>query len=381
MKTLVIIPTTMHNLSFSAPLAWLFSKHEDKVTGIYGFELTHETVMRYDTFIVELNWFIQLVEFSIIVQYIKKTKPAARVLFGGLYAALKHKEIFQRWPVDYFIQGDNEVPMDMFLSGEDPKKIPNMNGRDFSNPVTYLFKEEDYDNLEYSLDWFPSYYRYLEPGQMYQLPMLVTNKGGCTAVHKECHYCMGAKYEALKKIYNRPPIVMSNSTFINQIRKIEKKFDRASMIVLCKFDYDLSNQSFDIDMNVEVDSPVPLDKIGEILYAFKKCLLNISVYEEGLCGDAVRDNLQDIIDLEDDSHQVRFFAYDREAAGLTIPGDHLMPSEDVLPGWAYWNFYMDWDQAWSFSDTFYYKLAGNRKFTIPRQQVETPAMPDIDFDL
>jgi hypothetical protein len=377
MKCLMVIPTTMHNYSFSAPLAWMFAGREETVTGIYGFELTEKLVTSYDFFIIELNWFIQLTEFSLLVEYIKKHNRGARILFGGLYSALKYKEIFQRYEVDYFIQGSNEMPMEMLLNDADPKKIPNMIGRDFENPITYLFKEEDYKNLEYGLEWFPSYYRYREPGQMYELPMLITNKGGCTSIHKECDYCMGAKHEALRKIYRHSPIVMSNRTLMGQLEKVEKKFDRASLIVLSECNYNFSNRYFDIDMNVEIDSPVAIEKISEILYAFRKCVLNISVYEEGLCGDAVRDNFQDIIEREDEDHHVRFFAYDREAVRLNIPEDHIMPSEDVLPEWAYWNFYMNMEQALLFSGLFYSKLGSSRKFPVQAQE----HVPDIEFDL
>ena len=376
MKCLVIVPTTMHNYSFSAPLAWMFSLHPGKVTGIYGFELTTELVMSYDYFIIELNWFIELKEFRLLVEFIKKNNKNAKILFGGLYAALKYPEIFKRYSVDYFIRGDNELPISMFLDSVKPEKIPNFTGRNFENPIEYVFKEEDYKNLEFNLDWFPSYFRYIEKNQMYQLPMIITGKGGCDSVHKECDYCMGAKHHELKKIYNRPPLAMSNESLLNLLGKVEKKFAAASLQVLTKCNYDLSNQYFDIDINIEIDSPIPIEKIGEFLYAFKRCLLNISVYEEGLCGEAVRKNFKEILQLEDNDHQVRFFAYDREVARLDIPRDHLLHSEDVLPAWTHWNYYVNMEQALVFSDHFYYKLAKDKKFSL-KNDVEM----DIRFDL
>ena len=135
MKCLIIIPTTMHNYSFSAPLTWMFSKHTDKVTGIYGFELTEELVKSYDFFIIELNWFIELFEFQLLTEYIKKNNKNAKILFGGLYAALKYKEIFPRCDVDYFIQGDNELPIEMLLQDENPAAIPNLVGKNFENQI------------------------------------------------------------------------------------------------------------------------------------------------------------------------------------------------------------------------------------------------------
>ncbi|MGD2085172.1 MAG: hypothetical protein PVH61_03215 [Candidatus Aminicenantes bacterium] len=376
MKCLVIIPTTMHNYSFSAPLAWMFSQHLNHVKGVYGFELTEELTSGYEYFIIELNWFIELNEFCLLVEFIKKNNKNAKILFGGLYAALKYKEIFRMYDVDYFIRGDNELPIKMLLESVPPEKIPNFVGKNFENPITYVFKEEDYQQMDFNLDWFPSYFRYIEKNQMYQLPMIITSKGGCAAVHKECDYCMGAKHKELKKMYNRPPVVMSNRSLMNLLGKIEKKFSAASLQVLSPCNYDFSKQHFDIDINVEIDSPVPIEKISEILYAFKKCLLNISIYEEGLCGESLRKNLKEILQLEDRDHQVRFFAYDREAARLDIPRDHLLHSEDVLPGWTHWNYYINTEQALIFSRHYYYQLEENKKFS-KKNKIQL----DIQFDL
>ena len=40
MRCLVIIPTNLMPESFSAPLAWLFGRHADKVHGVYANQLT-----------------------------------------------------------------------------------------------------------------------------------------------------------------------------------------------------------------------------------------------------------------------------------------------------------------------------------------------------
>jgi len=380
MNLLVIIPNTMHNYSFSAPLAWMFSQHVHQVKGIYGFELTRELARDYEYFIIELNWFIELKEFGLLVEFIKKNNNKAKILFGGLYASLKYQEIFKRYDVDFFIRGDNELPIKMFLESISPGKIPNFVGRNFENPIDYIFREEDYRELDFNLDWFPSYFKNIDKNQMYLLPMIITSKGGCSTVHKECDYCMGAKHKELKNIYNRPPLAMGNETLLSLLEKIEKKFSAASVQVLSRCNYDLTKQYFDIDINIEIDSPVPIEKINEILYAFKKCLLNISVYEEGLCGEAVRKNFKEILQLEDPDHQVRFYAFDREAAKLDIPQDHLLHSEDVLPGWTHWDYYLNSEQALVFSEHFYYQLEENKKFPVKNQTIDKTNL-DIQFDL
>jgi hypothetical protein len=157
MQTLVVIPSLMHKFTFSAPLAWLFSDHIGQVHGVYSYTLTKELVRQYDSFIVELNWFIELYEFELICSFIKQHNPRAKILFGGLYSQLKYREIFAHAPVDYFIKGDNEVPIKQYLDGVDPRDIPNMVGRDFENPLTYIFQQEDYKTLQFNLDWIPDY--------------------------------------------------------------------------------------------------------------------------------------------------------------------------------------------------------------------------------
>ncbi len=156
---------------------------------------------------------------------------------------------------------------------------------------------------------------------------------------------------------------MKNDILMELLNKVTKKFAAASLFISTEYQYDFSHRYFDIEMNVEIDSPVPIEKIGEILHAFKKCLLNISVYEEGLCGEAVRNNFQDILSLEDPDHQVRFFAFDREAKKIDIPADHLLHSETVLPGWAHWDYYLNMDQALEFSQLFYHQLDSDKKFS------------------
>jgi hypothetical protein len=197
---------------------------------------------------------------------------------------------------------------------------------------------------------------------MYQLPMVITSKGGCSTIHNGCDYCMGSKRKEMQKIYNRDPVVMSNDSLMNLLEKVENKFDSASLLVLSRYNYDFQGRTFDIDMNVELDSPIPDDKVEEILYSFKKCMLNMSIYSDGFCGEVVRTNYEKIIDLEDENHKVRFFSYKKDVDGLGIPADHLLHAEDVLPGWTHWDYYSDMEQAFIFSEMFYYKLDENKKF-------------------
>jgi hypothetical protein len=379
MNALVVFPLTMHNYSFSAPVGWLFSKNKEKVQGVYGFDLNRELVLEYDFFIVELNWFIQLYEFTQIVGYIKKINPKARILFGGLYSALKHEEIFKRFDVDLYIQGDNEEPLDYLLNDYPFSKVPNLIGRNFKNPVGYRFTTSDFRNLEFNLDWFPAYFNYVSNNDLYymddqnyadlydyndqyHLPMIITSKGGCNIKHKGCENCMGSKHEVLGEIYQRPPVAMDNETLILLVKQIEKKYGKASLFFLSNLEYDFSGQFFDIDMSIEIDANMPAELIIKILYAFPKCKLNIGIYEEGVSGAIIRKDYRKLLEAEDQNHRIAFFIYDRDLDLVDIPPGRRLYSEDTFPKWAYWDYYQDLDVAYRFGKFFHSKINAGRRF-------------------
>ncbi|BCJ94834.1 hypothetical protein acsn021_24030 [Anaerocolumna cellulosilytica] len=379
MKALVVYPITMHNYSFSAPSCWLFSKNKEKIKGIYSFELNEEYVKEYDFFIVELNWFIQLYEFFLIVDYIKEKNKNASILFGGLYSALKYEEIFKRSDVDYYIQGDNELPIDYLLNDVHIKKIPNLVSRTFRNSVTYKFTEDDFKNLEFNLDWFPSYLKYVsrtsdyymedknylrlyEYNDQYNLPMIITSKGGCTTRHQGCNNCMGSKHNELYNIYHRPPVKMSNDTLMHLLGKIENNFEKASMLIMSEENYDFTGQFYDIDMSVEIDSNMSTDAMIKVLHAFPKCILNVGIYEEGVSGSTIRKDYKQLLKAEDENHRVNYFVYIKDTNIIDIPENRRLYSEDTFPKWAYWDYYNNFDSALRFSRLFYQKVNKNMRF-------------------
>lgn len=409
MQTLVIIPSLMHKYSFSAPLAWLFSDHLDQVQGIYSYTLTKAIVKQYDRFIVELNWFIELYEFQLITRFIKRYNPRAEILFGGLYSQLKYREIFQYAPVDYFIKGDNEVPLKLFLDGADPRTIPNLVGRDFENEQTYVFRSEDFHHLEFSLDWLPDYQKgwqefpepdadvdmiftelplypkyWQKPGEKlplelqwrvspkggrYHLPMLFTARGGCPVAHRGCEYCMGSKASEMAAIYNRPPVIMDNATLIHLLKKIEKSFPQVSIYINSDEVYDFTGQHFDLEATIEIDAASTIEDARRILPAFRKARLHTALYTEGLIGTDIRTNIADYAELEDANHQVYFFASQEDAQAHHIPPERRLYSEFLLPHWALWDFYTDWSKALAKSRSWYMVTGQVNLYPPPRQFV------------
>jgi hypothetical protein len=407
MQTLVVIPSLMHKYSFSAPLAWLFSDHVDRVKGMYSFALTKDIVKQYSRFIVELNWFIELYEFELIARFIKQHNPRAVILFGGSHSQIKYREIFQHAPVDYFIKGDNEVPLKQFLDGVDPRTIPNMVGRDFENEQTYVFRQSDFQALEFSLAWFPEYeerwqeypdpdadtdavfselplypkywqkpgkdlpltlqWRIPSKGGRYHLPMLFTARGGCPVAHTGCEYCMGSKTEELASMYKRPPVVMDNETLIHLLKKIEKSFKQVSIYINTDCVYDFTGHHFDLEATIEIDSPSTIDDVGKILPAFRKANLHTALYKEGLVGTDIRTNFEEYRALEDERHKVYFFAYPDDALAHNLPNDRRLYSELILPYWTDWNFYTDRSKAFAKSRSWYMLTGQTNLYPLPRR--------------
>lgn len=403
----MVIPSLHHKYSFSAPLAWLLSGHVEHVYGTYGFALDEAMVKKFDRFIVELNWFIELYEFQLITSFIRKHKPHAPILFGGLYAQLKYREVLQSSAATCFIKGDAEDPIQAFVEGTDPKVIPNMIGRDFENPQTFIFQQKDLASLEFNLDWFPEYdkrwrefpadgedsdiifshmplypqywdkpgtqlppsrrWRVPSKGGRYHLPMLVTARGSCPAAHAGCSYCMGAK-NLSEEIYKRPPLILDNETCIALLKKIEKRFDRVSLYINSPCIYDFTNHSFNLDATIEIDSRSTVQDAGRMLKAFRTAKLHTAVYEEGLVGTELRTNIREYAGIEDDHHKVYFFALPQDAAKQEVPAERRLYSEIVLPPWTHWDYYNDTKKALAKSRDWYF-MTGQLNFFPPPRRV------------
>lgn len=385
---LVIVPTEkiQYELGLSAPLGWLFSERLDRVRGIYGFQLTNELVEAHDTFIIELNWYLELYEFELLVDFIKARRPNARILFGGLFAALMHRQIFEHYPVDYFIRGDNELPIRLFLDGEEPRSIPNMVGRDFSNAISYAFTAANFRSLRYSLEWFPDYHRLIEEnpfgsGEPWQfvLPMVITSKGGCTAAHRGCEYCMGSHKEALREAYGRDPVVMDNDTLITLLRQVSNRHKRFTLYVSSPYDYDLSEECFESSAFVEIDSPVTTAQVADLFRAFPECTAILPLYKEGKMGEQLIDH-RELMALEDEHHRLSFPAHEHSRTRLAKTSERGVRynlDHGYTPTWARWEAYTDFAVARGYSRSLYRYYAAKPSAPIFRMPNEERAVEEL----
>ena len=417
MRTLVVIPSLMHKYTFSAPLAWLFGHDVESVRGVYSAQLDKKTVQAHDSFIVELNWFIELHEFGLITHFIKRHNMHAKILFGGLYSQIKFGEIFSKYPVDYFIKGDAEVPIREYLNGTPPEKIPNLVGRHFTNPQSYHFTPDEFDDLAFDLDWIPEYETgwesFPEPGNpedmsfeqiprfpqywekpntqrplslrwrvpprggRYHLPMLFTGRGGCPAAHRGCEYCMGARHDVMRAIYGRPPVVMSNEHLIRLLHKIDRKFKRVTLYINSHGDYDLRGHHFDLNATIEIDCQSTANDAAKLMYAFREANLHIALFKEGITGEQPRSSVDDYLALEDPKHKMHFFATKEETKRLNIPPETRLYTEFVFPSWANWDYYTDTRNAEAKSRQWFMVTNQVNLYPLPRRLITKLTRPFV----
>jgi hypothetical protein len=355
---LVVVPLTKripYMFGFSAPLAWLLAGRGASARGIFGHELEPSLVRQADVVVVELNWFTQLYEFSLLVAQIKQFNPRCLILFGGLYAQLQYREVFARWPVDLFIKGDNELPLRLLLDGEELGSIPNLVTRDHEAPLEYRITPPELLALELDLSWFPSYRAHVAryptaDNTMFCLPMIITSRGGCAAVHGGCDYCLGAQREVLGAAYGRPPITMDEATLRHLLRQAAP-FGQFSLYVLSPCVYDLSDLAIDADVSIEIDSAVEPDQLRRLISGFARCRVLIPLYREGIMGQRPVAAARDLLAVGDPRHEIRFAAYGpQDDAVRQLPPESVAYVLDTFdPPWAQYSFYSQFDRALGFA--------------------------------
>jgi radical SAM superfamily enzyme YgiQ (UPF0313 family) len=363
-QCLVIIPTTKSGVyfyGFSAPLCWLFSDNLEAVRGVYSFEVTKKLIQQYEYFIIEMNWYTTLWEFSLLVDYIKKTNKNSKILFGGLFSILKRNEIFKNFDVDYFIKGDNELPIKMFLSGDKLDSIPNFVSRHFENETTYSFQENEYDNIKYNLSWLPQYSELMKDSHWngndddynYPQPMIITSKG-CSVQHNGCEYCFGSQIFLYQNNYKRTQVKM-NSIQINRILSdIEKYNSRATLFFTSDpREYDF-NREYDLDITAHIMNEIYIEKIKHIQKSFKRTFLLLPIHSDGEMGKDIIENYEEILELNNEVHRIRFLAWIDEKNKIKNYPEILFNLDKSYntKDWNF-NFYNDFDYSMNTSKKMY----------------------------
>lgn len=369
--TLVVIPLSKMTYRFgmSAPLGYLLSGREHHVLGVFSCELTPELVRQHDFFIVELNWVTELFEFRLIAQFIRRHRPDAEILFGGLFAQQHYRKILSTCAVDLTIRGDAEEPLALYLDGAELSAIPNLVTRQREADITYRFESSAYASLVFSLDWFPTYRQMIRdqrrgmPHRLgawsedeinYAFPMVVTTKR-CAVAHAGCDYCLGAHPQPF-----HGDAQLDQAALETLLRRLEQRtqpeYSRVSAYVLNDIsNYDFSGLTFDLELFVEYDGPLATSQQVEGLRSF------FHAFRSGACrlpasGRGIHDRRRDLdyrslVELlERPTHEVGFLLYEEDrqhAATLGIDDKHAVYHLDVFDFYSRLRFdtYSDYGRA------------------------------------
>jgi len=312
---LIIIPLSKMSYfsGFSAPMQWIFTPLLDK----YKFITCYSNNPHLDKYIelsqfsiIELNWYTELYEFTKIIQYIKSKKKIP-ILFGGLFANQFYKQIFEISDVDYFIKGDIELPIRelicKYFTNQLLKNIPNLTTREFDNQITWKFSQNDFYNIQYSLEWFPEYKFKLKnnllgkrDNYIYAMPLFITGKSGCSCSVKKddsCKVCFGST-NLVNSLYNRSTIDMQAKHLDFLIKNIQNDNYSTISIYDNTKNFDWNNLDYyNKEVNIEIDGKINVDIIRIIETKFKK--INTLFLANGECESSQfkldENNIVDII--------------------------------------------------------------------------------------
>ncbi len=192
-----IVPTSITTLMQTLPPRW----HRQ---GVFAWELTDALIRSASAIILDCHWFTSLPETIGLVRWVRDLCPQTPVILGGYTAQLFHRELLPLVGAAYVIRGDNEQAfprlVDALCRGDvdEARRLPNVAGADFANPITYRFGPEDYAGILFGIDWFPSYARRIAminkgnclgmDHEFYRYPLLVMSKG-CS---QDCPFCLGS---------------------------------------------------------------------------------------------------------------------------------------------------------------------------------------------
>jgi hypothetical protein len=327
-NALIIIPISkpQYQWNFSAPLGWIFAGYPIKSK--YSCHIQESDMVDHDFFIVELNWVTEIYEVIQLSRWIKRVNPKAQILIGGIFSSIHYKELLRRGYADIFIKGFNELPMKMFLDGVEIKDIPNITTRDFDNPVTYVFKTEDWMNIEFDLSWNPLYEDYRNRSgifhdmtweeyggvMVFNAPVIPTSRAGCAVAHAGCEWCVGSS-SILPELYRARRVTLDNNGLIYLLEQIKSKgFKQASMIVMTELeDFDLTGKEYDFEFTIEFDCRITsVAALKRVIDAFKgKLNISLPFYTDGSMGGEVYPDemLLEINAMNSDRLRVVFMAY------------------------------------------------------------------------
>jgi hypothetical protein len=281
-----IVPTSITTLMQTLPARW--GRH-----GVFAWELTDALIRSASLVILDCHWFTSLPETIALVRWIRDLRPQTPILLGGYTAQLFHRELLSLAGPVYVIRGDNEYSfprlVDALCRGDsdEARRLPNVAGEGFANPVTYRFGPEEYAALSFGIDWFPAYKRRIAminrgnclgmDHEFYRYPLLVISKG-CS---KDCPFCLGST-ACYGRLFDRPQVPIPFDQLERVLRGLEE--DPGTPAVHLYFNWPVSEyreffsrRRFRLDLRSQIDIFPDLEELRILAGAFRSSLFYVSL--------------------------------------------------------------------------------------------------------
>jgi hypothetical protein len=203
------------NLPMSLPA--LINRLKWPVVGRFHNEWTSAEVRAARVVVMDVHWYLSLPSAIRLSFALKEINPECRIVAGGISASLFAPQILRDSRIDYIIRGDGEVPLALLaqalLAGTSLEAVPNVVGRGFASPQTYVLTAADMDASNYrDLSFFPTLERrvlayhdiYTTPVTLPTFPYLVVLRG-CPL---DCPCCCGA-LTLQRRLFKRGSVLRS----------------------------------------------------------------------------------------------------------------------------------------------------------------------------
>ncbi len=199
--------------------------------GLYQHEATDDVIARARVVVAPLHWYFPLAAVVGWATHVRRVNPTARIVLGGLTAALFARQLLARGAADFVLTGDSEQPLrlliDAVLSGESYEtlaSVPNVWSTLGPPRARVQHDAQSFGALDHlTHDWFPSFSRFnrlvhdefarerFEFDGFYPFVPLVR---GC---RHACEFCFGG-HQAY--VYDRAPLQRPATDVVRDVERL-----------------------------------------------------------------------------------------------------------------------------------------------------------------
>lgn len=308
---------SLNDLVVPCGLIGTFNTVGESKIGRFEFEVTEEEIKTARVICMDLLWYFPLSSVIQLARNIKRVNSDARIVLGGITAALYADLLTTKHGIDHVItwNGEAALPLliDRILRGKDTRDIREACAGDLDTAL--------YDSLDYiNIDWFPTYGKLVRQiAEKYRKNRNLTHVDGCHPVlplarlcNAGCHFCYGA----YKTIYQGEEQVIPRTALERHLEVISKdpnyefvNFASLGLASRAHFDHYLTvfSRKWPLDATFVFCLPPSLPQTRELLGSFSNILFHFTnpfdnprlIEQQGLNIDEVAEELVETLDFLD----------------------------------------------------------------------------------